>query len=95
MYIRNERGEHLLIRTVKGPDGLPVERILAKLGKDAELNLFPAAEEGRRRDPDLWDDVDDFHLLQALENYKRRIGNCRPVLVAVDGKRTEQEAEEP
>ncbi len=86
MYIRLEGLEHLLVKTVQGPDGLPQELILAKLGPDPELNLFFSAERGRRERPALWEGVTDFHLLQALENYKRRLGRLKPALVAVIGK---------
>ncbi len=91
MYIRLEGLAHLLIRTVQGPDGLPRELVLANLGSDPELNLFPSAEQGRREHPDLWDNVTDFHLLQALENYKRRVGHFKPALVAVAAKKQELE----
>ncbi len=94
MYIKFEDGEHVLVRTVRGPDGLPQEVVLAKLGEDPELNLFCSAEEGRHRHPQLWEGVHDFHVLQALENYKRKIGNYRPALVAVGGKLARQVPEE-
>ncbi len=86
MYIRLDGPEHLLVKTVQGTDGLPRELILAKLGSDPELNLFFSAERGRREQPGIWEGVTDFHLLQALENYKRRLGNLKPALVAVTGK---------
>jgi hypothetical protein len=89
VYIRLEGTEHLLVRTSPGPDGLPQELILAKLGSDPELNLFFSAERGRRERPSLWEGVTDFHLLQALENYKRRLGRLKPALVAVTGKHSE------
>ena len=86
MYIKYDDGEHVLVRTVRGPDALPREVVLARLGQDPELNLFSSAEEGRERHPELWEDVHDFHVLQALQNYKRKIGNFRPALVSVKGK---------
>jgi hypothetical protein len=86
VYIRLEGPEHLLVKTVRGSDGLPQEMILAKLGSDPELNLFFSAERGRRERPGLWEGVTDLHLLQALENYKRRLGRLKPALVAVTGK---------
>jgi hypothetical protein len=89
VYIRLEGPEHLLVRTVRGSDGLPQELIMAKLGSDPELNLFFSAERGRREQPGLWEGVTDFHLLQALENYKRRLGHLKPALVAVAGKNSE------
>jgi len=94
MYIRLEDDRCLLIRTLRGPEGQPRELVLADLGQDPELNLFFTAESGRLRDPDLWEGVTDFHLLQALENYKRRLGGFRPVLVAVKGNRAAPDAEE-
>lgn len=89
MYIRLEDDRHLLIRSIKGEDGKPAELLLADLGSDPELNLFGAAEEGRRKHPDRWDGIEDFHVLQALENFKRRIGHYKPALVVVEGKRRE------
>jgi hypothetical protein len=86
MYIRFEGGECVLIRTIRGEDGEPVETVLAGLGEDPELNLFLAAEQGRRSEPEKWEGVENFHLLQALENFKRRLGGYKPALVAVDGK---------
>ena len=86
MYIRIEGDEHLLVKNVEGIDGTPSERILAKLGSDPELNLFFAAQQSRRNHPDLWENVSDYHLLQALENYKRRLGGQKPALVCVEGK---------
>jgi hypothetical protein len=86
MYIRLEGHEHILARTGKGPDGLPREIVLANLGSDPELNLFLAAERGRREHPELWEGVADFHVLQALETYKRRMGNQKPALVTIQGR---------
>ncbi len=86
--------DHLLVRTVKGPDAAPKEVVLASLGQDPELNLFLAAEQGRRDHPDLWEDVSDFHLLQALENYKRRLGSLKPALVVIKGKGQTREQED-
>jgi len=94
MYIRLEDDRCLLVRTLRGPHGEPRELVLADLGNDPELNLFLAAESGRLRNPDLWEGVTDFHLLQALENYKRRVGGFRPALVAVRGNRPAPEAED-
>jgi hypothetical protein len=85
MYIRREGNDHLLVRTVKGPKGHPIELLLANLGVDPELNLFSSAQRGRREHPEDWEGVHDFHLLQALENYKRRVGRSKPALVAVQG----------
>ncbi len=85
MYIRHQGDELLLARTTVGPDGKPQEVILASLGSDPELNLFLASERGRREEPELWEGINDFHLLQALENFKRRLSRCRPSLVAIDG----------
>jgi hypothetical protein len=85
MYIRLEGDEHLLIRTVRGPEDEPAETVIARLGADPELNLFFAAERGRREHPELWEGVRDFDLLQALENFKRRMGRFKPALVAVKG----------
>lgn len=94
MYIRVENNEHLLIRTMPGADGLPREVVLANLGQDAELNLFITAESERRSRPELWEGVSDFHLLQALENYKRRMGGFKPALVGVKGNRRISETKE-
>lgn len=80
MYIRREDNEHVLARTIKGPDGNAEEVVPARLGMDPELNLFFSAERGRREEPQLWEGIDDLHLLQALENFKRRLGNYRPAL---------------
>ncbi len=91
MYIRLEGENHLLFRTVEGPDGSPREVLLADLGQDPELNLFIAAEIGRRKEPELWEGVSNFHVLQALENYKRRMGHHKPALVAFKGKRSDSE----
>ena len=93
MYIRIEGDEHLLIRTVKGNDEVPQEIVLANLGSDPELNLFLAASSGRRNHPDLWDGVEDHHLLLALENFKRRLRHQRPALVPVKGKTNQFETE--
>lgn len=87
MYIRREDDDHLLIRTVQGPDGNPEEEIIGRLGFDPELNLFAVAETGRRGNPEKWRDIDDFHLLQALENFKRRPAGMKPALVAYDGRK--------
>lgn len=83
MYIRLDGDEHVLVRTAAGENGLPRETIVAQLGSDPELNLFLSAEQGRREHPELWDCVSDFHLLQALENFKRRLGQFKPALVAL------------
>lgn len=87
MYIKLEQDEHILVRTVKGPDNLPREIVLARLGQDPELNLFLSAETGRREQPERWEGVEDFHLLQALENFKRRQGRLKPALVSVNVRR--------
>lgn len=87
MYIKVEQDEHILVRTVKGPDDRPREIVLARLGQDPELNLFLSAETGRREQPERWDGVEDFHLLQALENFKRRQGRMKPALVSVNVQR--------
>ncbi len=92
MYIRMEDGEHILVRTVQGRDGLPREKVLANLGPDPELSLFFAAERGRRESPEDWEDIHDYHLLQALETFKRRMGSYKPALVAVQGKLKKEEA---
>jgi hypothetical protein len=94
MYIRLEDNDHLLIRTMPGSDGRPREVILVNLGQDPELNLFLAAEDGRRSRPELWEGVTDFHLLQALENYKRRLAGFKPTLVGVKVRRKVPEASE-
>jgi len=94
MYIRLEGNRHLLIRQVKGSGEEPKEVILADLGEDPEINLFSAAEQGRRNAPELWEGITDFHLLQAFETYKRRIGNFRPALVMVKGKAKPDDKEE-
>ncbi len=93
MYIRLEGDSHLLVSTIEGPDGSAHEVVLADLGEDPELNLFIAADIGRRKQPELWEGVHNFHLLQALENYKRRAGHFKPALVAFNGKRRENEEE--
>jgi hypothetical protein len=93
MYIRLEGDNHLLVSTVDGPDGSPREVVLADLGQDPELNLFIAADMGRRKDPELWEGISNFHLLQALENYKRRAGRFKPSLVVFKGKRKDNEEE--
>jgi hypothetical protein len=85
MYIRLEDDRHLLAKTGKDPQDHTVEIILADLGKDAESNLFSAAEVGRRKCPDLWEGVTDYHILQAWETFKRRLGHFKPVLVALQG----------
>ena len=85
MYIRLEGDEHLLIRTVQGDDGGPGELVLASLGSDPELNLFLAAESGRMDRPDVWEGVEDHHLLLALENFKRRLRHQKPALVPIEG----------
>jgi len=87
MYIKKLDSELALVRTRPGADGEPEEVLLALLGQDPELNLFVAAQLGRLRNPELWEGIHDFHLLQALENYKRRIGGFRPALVAVKGRK--------
>jgi hypothetical protein len=61
MYIRREGDEHVLVRTIEGPDGLPDEAVPANLGTDPELSLFIAAEQGRRKDHELWEGVTDYH----------------------------------
>ncbi len=86
MYIRSDGDEHILVKNVQGIDGAPTETVLANLGTDPELNLFFAAQQSRREHPELWEGVSDYHLLQALENFKRRIGGMKPALVCVDGK---------
>lgn len=85
MYIRLDGDECLLARTTRGAGGLPREVVLARLGADPEINLFFAAQQGRREHPELWEGVTDLHLLQALENYKRRMRQMRPALVCVKG----------
>jgi hypothetical protein len=85
MYIRLEGDQLILARSGSDEKGNPSEIVLANLGSDAELNLFLCAEQGRRERPDLWEGVTDFHLLQALENHKRRMGNMKPALVTVQG----------
>lgn len=85
MYIRMDGDECLLARTTRGDDGLPQELVLARLGVDPELNLFFAAQQGRREHPELWEGVNDLHLIQALENFKRRMRRMRPALVCVKG----------
>lgn len=94
MYIRLAGDDHLLVKTVKGPDAAPKEVVLASLGQDPELNLFFAAEQGRRDHPELWEDVSDFHLLQALENFKRRMGSLKPALVLIKGKEQNRKQED-
>jgi hypothetical protein len=86
MYIRLDGDDHLLVRTVQGIDGAPEEAVLANLGQDPELNLFIEAENGRRDNPEAWEGVSDFHLLQALENFKRRLGSYKPALVMIKGR---------
>ncbi len=93
MYIRLEGENHLLVRTVRTAEQGVREVVLADLGIDPELNLFTSAEQGRRKEPELWDGVTDFHLLQALENYKRRLGNYRPALVVIQGKQPDTDGE--
>jgi hypothetical protein len=87
MYIRLEDDEYVLIRVMADAAGVPHEVVLANLGRDAELNLFLAAEQGRRNNPELWEGVHDFHILQALETHKRRRFGFKPPLVAVKGKK--------
>jgi hypothetical protein len=87
VYIRLEDDEYVLVRTVEGVDGSPREQILAGLGQDPELNLFVAAETGRRKNSDLWEGIRDFDLLQALENFKRRLRRSKAALVTINGKR--------
>ena len=89
MYIRLDGDEHVLVRTTAGEEGRPRETVIARLGSDPELNLFFSAEQGRREHPELWSGVSDFHLLQALENYRRRLGQLKPALVAL-GTRSEE-----
>ncbi len=85
MYIKLQGNEYVLVRILPGSDGPPREVVLAYLGQDPELNLFLTARQGRQQAPELWDGVHDYHLLQALENFKRRIGGFKPALVAVKG----------
>lgn len=92
MYIKLIDNGHVLIRTFQGPNGRPEEVALASLGRDPELNLFLEAKRGRRKQPELWEGVHDFHLLQALENYKRRVAGFKPALVSVTGKGGEKNA---
>lgn len=80
---------------MSGEEGEPRETLLARLGEDPELNLFLAAEHGRRSEPEKWEGVENFHLLQALENFKRRLGGYKPALVAVDGKLPMNREESP
>ncbi len=87
LYIRAEGDKCLLVRTMEGPDGAPQEIILADLGSDPELNIFFVVQEGRRKDPEKWRGVHDYHALQALETFKRRNSGYKPALVAVDGGR--------
>lgn len=94
MYIKVVNNEHVLVRTLQGSDGTPREVVLANLGPDPELNLFLAARKGRQDNPELWDDVLDYHLLQALETFKRRVGGFKPALVAVNGRRSPGETTE-
>lgn len=61
-------------RTMRGDDREPRETLPARLGEDPELNLFVAAEHGRRSEPDKLEGVASIHLRQALENFKRRLG---------------------
>jgi hypothetical protein len=85
MYIRLDGDECLLARTTRGTGGLPREVVLARLGADPEINLFFAAQQGRRERPELWEGVTDIHLLQALENFKRRLRQMKPALICVKG----------
>jgi hypothetical protein len=85
MYIKLQDDEYVLVRSFPGSDGPPREVVLARLGQDPELNLFVTARQGRLEAPELWEGVHDYHLLQALENFKRRIGGFKPALVAVKG----------
>lgn len=94
MYIRFHENEYQLVRIFPTPDGPPSEVVLARLGEDPDLNLFIAAGQGRRKHPELWDGVHDYHLLQALENLKRRLGGYKPALVAVQGGKVAPEEEE-
>jgi hypothetical protein len=91
MFIRDDGDELVLVRTFPGEENRPEEVVLARLGQDAELNLFHAAETGRRTHPEHWRDISDFDVLQALENFKRRIGHMKPALVAIQGGRTDRE----
>jgi hypothetical protein len=93
LFIKLEENEHFLMRTILGPDNLPRDVVLASLGSDPELNLFIAAEIGRRKEPELWKDVPDLHLLQALENFKRRTSGYRPSLLSVKNSRPEDDSE--
>jgi hypothetical protein len=93
LFITLEGNDHLLIRRILGSDNLPRDVVLANLGSDPELNLFIAAEIGRRKEPEQWEDVSDFHLLQALENFKRRTSGYRPSLVSVKTSKPEDDPE--
>jgi hypothetical protein len=93
LFIKLEGNDHLLIRTIQGSNNLPIGVVLANLGSDPELNLFIAAEIGRRKEPRLWENVSDFHLLQALENFKRRTAGYRPSLVSVKISSKEDDSE--
>lgn len=88
MYIKLQDDEYVLVRIFPGSDGPPREVVLARLGQDPELNLFLTARQGREQAPELWEGIDDYHLLQALETFKRRIGGFKPALVAVQGGKT-------
>jgi hypothetical protein len=85
VYIRAQGDGYILVKTVKGPDGKPEEIHLADLGEDPELNLYFVVSEGRRKDPDLWKDIHDYHALQALEIFKRRTSGYKAPLAPVNG----------
>lgn len=93
MYIRACNGNHILIKNVEIENGESREQVLADLGSDPEINLFFAAEAGRRKDPELWEDVHDFHLLQALETFKRRTAGYKPALVMFSGRKPRENLE--
>ncbi|MCA1962302.1 MAG: hypothetical protein LDL33_16115 [Desulfomonile sp.] len=91
MYIRSNGDEFVLVRTIAGTDGHPREVVLCSLGQDPELNLYFAIERGRHENPELWEGVEDFHALQALENHKRRMGGFKPSLVVFRGRKEPDE----
>lgn len=94
MYIRVEDDRYVLIRTTAGTGAAPQETILADLGDDPELNIYFAVENGRRDNPNLWEDVNDGQVLHALENFKRRTSGHRPVLGVVKGGSHQAQAPE-
>jgi hypothetical protein len=91
VLIVKEGDDHILVKSIPGTDGKPRHTRLANLGADPELNLYFVIQEQRRKDPETWKGIHDFHVLQALETFKRRNSGHKPPLVAFQGGKREPE----